>query len=108
VSLDDDEIPASWVAEAERRGEREALDFDAAIAQANARLAKRRVAQDFLEDALPARQRLSEHWLIGKAAWHIDICLALNVDPVKQGMGVDVARFRIVLDYRAFGRNRTV
>lgn len=51
VSLDeDDEILASWVAEAERRGdafdrgEMEAIDFDEAIAQARARLANRRAA----------------------------------------------------------------
>lgn len=51
VSLDeDDEILATWVVEAERRGdafdrgEMEAIDFDEAIAQARARLANRRVA----------------------------------------------------------------
>ena len=51
VSLDeDDEILASWVAEAERRGdaydrgEMGAVDFDEAIAQARARLANRRAA----------------------------------------------------------------
>lgn len=51
ISLDeDDEILASWVAEAERRGdaydrgEMGAIDFDEAIAQARARLANRRAA----------------------------------------------------------------
>ena len=51
VSLEeDDEILASWVEEAERRGdafdrgEMEAIDFDGAIAQARARLANRRAA----------------------------------------------------------------
>ena len=51
ISLDeDDEILASWVIEAERRGdafdrgEMEAIDFDEAIAQARARLANRRAA----------------------------------------------------------------
>lgn len=51
VSLDeDDEILATWVAEAERRGdafdrgEMGAIDFDQAIAQARARLANRRAA----------------------------------------------------------------
>lgn len=51
ISLDeDDEILASWVAEAERRtdafdrGEMETIDFDEAIAQARARLANRRAA----------------------------------------------------------------
>lgn len=51
VSLDeDDEVLATWVAEAERRGdafdrgEMETIDFDEAIAQARARLANRRVA----------------------------------------------------------------
>lgn len=51
ISLEeDDEILASWVAEAERRadafdrGEMEAVDFDEAIAQARARLANRRAA----------------------------------------------------------------
>lgn len=51
ISLEeDDEILASWVAEAERRadafdrGEMEAIDFDEAIAQARSRLANRRVA----------------------------------------------------------------
>jgi hypothetical protein len=51
VSLDeDDEILASWVEEAERRGEAyergemSALDFDESIAQARARLASRRTA----------------------------------------------------------------
>ncbi len=51
VSLDeDDEILATWVAEAERRadafdrGEMEVIDFDEAIAQARARLANRRAA----------------------------------------------------------------
>ena len=51
VSLDeDDEILAAWVEEAERRGdaydrgEMEVIDFDAAIAQARARLANRRAA----------------------------------------------------------------
>ena len=51
VSLDeDDEILATWVAEAERRGdafergEMGAIDFDEAIAQARARLANRRAA----------------------------------------------------------------
>ena len=51
VSLDeDDEILAAWVEEAERRGdaydrgEMEVIDFDAAIAQALARLANRRAA----------------------------------------------------------------
>ncbi|MCE1183790.1 MAG: addiction module protein [Rhodocyclales bacterium] len=51
VSLDeDDEILASWVAEAERRGdayergEMEAIDFDEAIAQARARITSRRAA----------------------------------------------------------------
>lgn len=51
ISLEeDDEILASWVAEAERRadafdrGEMEAIDFDEAIAQARARLANRRAA----------------------------------------------------------------
>lgn len=51
VSLDeDDEILASWVEEAERRGdaydrgEMEAIDFDESIAQARARLANRRAA----------------------------------------------------------------
>jgi hypothetical protein len=51
VSLDeDDEILASWVEEAERRGEAyergemNALDFDESIAQARARLASRRTA----------------------------------------------------------------
>lgn len=51
VSLEeDDEIMATWVAEAERRGdafdrgEIEAIDFDEAIAQARARLANRRAA----------------------------------------------------------------
>lgn len=50
VSLDeDDEILATWVAEAERRGdafdrgEMEAIDFDESIARARARLANRRV-----------------------------------------------------------------
>lgn len=49
VSLDeDDEILATWVEEAERRGdafdrgEMGAIDFDEAIAQARARLANRR------------------------------------------------------------------
>lgn len=51
ISLEeDDEILASWVAEAERRadafdrGETETIDFDEAIAQARARLANRRAA----------------------------------------------------------------
>lgn len=51
VSLDEeDEILATWVAEAERRGdafargEMETVDFDEAIAQARARLVKRRAA----------------------------------------------------------------
>ena len=51
ISLEeDDEILASWVAEAERRadafdrGEMEAIDFDEAIAQARSRLANRRAA----------------------------------------------------------------
>jgi hypothetical protein len=51
ISLEeDDEILASWVAEAEwradafDRGEMEAIDFDEAIAQARSRLANRRVA----------------------------------------------------------------
>jgi len=51
VSLDeDDEILATWVAEAERRaaafdrGEMETIDFDEAIAQARARIANRRAA----------------------------------------------------------------
>jgi hypothetical protein len=51
ISLDeDDEILASWVAEAERRadafdrGEMETIDFDEAIAQARARIANRRAA----------------------------------------------------------------
>lgn len=51
ISLDeDDEILASWVEEAERRGdaydrgEMEAIDFDESIAQARARLANRRAA----------------------------------------------------------------
>lgn len=51
ISLEeDDEILASWVAEAERRadafdrGEMEAVDFDEAITQARARLANRRAA----------------------------------------------------------------
>lgn len=51
ISLEeDDEILASWVAEAERRadafdrGETETIDFDEAIAQARARLANRRTA----------------------------------------------------------------
>lgn len=51
ISLDeDDEILASWIAEAERRadafdrGEMETIDFDEAIAQARARLANRRAA----------------------------------------------------------------
>lgn len=51
VSLDeDDEVLATWVAEAERRGdafdrgEMETIDFDEAIAQVRARLANRRVA----------------------------------------------------------------
>ena len=51
ISLDeDDEILASWVAEAERRGdaydrgEMGAIDFDEAIAQARTRLANRRAA----------------------------------------------------------------
>lgn len=51
ISLEeDDEILASWVAEAERRadafdrGEMEAIDFDEAIAQARARLANRQAA----------------------------------------------------------------
>ena len=51
VSLEeDDEILATWVAEAERRGdafdrgEMGAIDFDEAIAQARARLANRRAA----------------------------------------------------------------
>lgn len=51
VSLDeDDEILASWVAEAERRGdayergEMEAIDFDEAITQARARITSRRAA----------------------------------------------------------------
>ena len=51
ISLDeDDEILASWAAEAERRGdaydrgEMGAIDFDEAIAQARARLANRRAA----------------------------------------------------------------
>lgn len=51
ISLEeDDEILASWVAEAERRadafdrGEMETIDFDEAIAQARARLANRRAA----------------------------------------------------------------
>lgn len=51
ISLDeDDEILASWVTEAERRGdaydrgEMGAIDFDEAIAQARARLANRRAA----------------------------------------------------------------
>ena len=51
ISLEeDDEILASWVEEAERRGdafdrgEMEAIDFDGAIAQARARLANRRAA----------------------------------------------------------------
>lgn len=51
VSLDeDDEVLATWVAEAERRGdafdrgEMETIDFDEAIGQARARLANRRVA----------------------------------------------------------------
>lgn len=51
ISLDeDDEILASWVEEAERRGdaydrgEMGAIDFDEAIAQAHARLANRQAA----------------------------------------------------------------
>lgn len=51
ISLDeDDEILASWVEEAERRGdaydrgEMGAIDFDEAIAQARARLANRQAA----------------------------------------------------------------
>lgn len=51
LSLDeDDEVLATWVAEAERRGnafdrgEMNAIDFDQAIAQARARLANRRAA----------------------------------------------------------------
>ena len=51
VSLEeDDEILASWVEEAERRGEAhergemEAIDFDEAIALARARIANRRAA----------------------------------------------------------------
>ena len=51
ISLEeDDEILASWVAEAERRadafdrGEMEAIDFDEAIAQARSLLANRRAA----------------------------------------------------------------
>ena len=51
ISLEeDDEILASWVAEAERRadafdrGETETIDFDEAIVQARARLANRRAA----------------------------------------------------------------
>lgn len=51
ISLDeDDEILATWIAEAERRadafdrGEMETIDFDEAIAQARARLANRRAA----------------------------------------------------------------
>lgn len=51
VSLDeDDEILATWVTEAERRGdafergEMEAIDFDDAIAQARERITNRRVA----------------------------------------------------------------
>ena len=51
ISLEeDDEILASWVAEAERRadafdrGETETIDFDEAITQARARLANRRAA----------------------------------------------------------------
>lgn len=51
ASLDeDDEILAAWVEEAERRadaferGEIEAVDFDEAIAQARARIAKRQAA----------------------------------------------------------------
>ncbi|MGB4467621.1 MAG: addiction module protein [Azovibrio sp.] len=51
ISLEeDDEILASWVEEAERRGEAyergetEAIDFDEAIAQARARITNRRVA----------------------------------------------------------------
>ncbi|MBU3697534.1 addiction module protein [Dechloromonas sp.] len=51
ISLDeDDEILATWVAEAERRadafdrGEMETIDFDEAIALARARLANRRAA----------------------------------------------------------------
>ena len=51
VSLEeDDEILASWVEEAERRGEAhergemEAIDFDEAITQARTRLANRQAA----------------------------------------------------------------
>lgn len=51
ISLDeDDEILATWVAEAERRadafdrGEIETIDFEEAIAQARARLVNRRAA----------------------------------------------------------------
>lgn len=51
ISLDeDDEILATWIAEAERRadafdrGEMETIDFDEAIAQARARIANRRAA----------------------------------------------------------------
>jgi hypothetical protein len=50
LSLEDNEILASWVEEAERRGdaydrgEMGAIDFDESIARARARLAQRRPA----------------------------------------------------------------